>query len=48
LLQVAGANLDRSAEEMRNAIVIALKEFVGKAPQSDDITLIVVTRESQG
>ena len=47
LLQVAGANLDRSAEDMQEAIVLALKGFVGKAPQADDLTLVVITRESQ-
>ena len=47
MLRVAGANLDRSAEDMQEAIVLALNKFVGKAPQSDDITLVVITRESQ-
>ena len=47
LLRVSGANLDLSAEDTQEAILLALKEFVGKASQSDDITLIVVTRESQ-
>jgi sigma-B regulation protein RsbU (phosphoserine phosphatase) len=42
LLRLAGANLDRSAEDMQEAIVLALKEFVGKAPQSDDLTLVVL------
>ena len=46
LVQIAGANIDRSAEDMKETIVLALREFVGKAPQSDDITLIVITRES--
>jgi sigma-B regulation protein RsbU (phosphoserine phosphatase) len=47
LLRLAGANLDRSAEDMQEAIVLALKEFVGKAPQSDDLTLVVLIREPQ-
>ena len=46
LLRVAGANLGRSAEDMQEAIILALREFVGKAPQSDDITLVVITRET--
>jgi len=47
LLQVAGVNVGRPAEDMQKAIVLALQEFVGKAPQSDDITLIIISRESQ-
>jgi len=46
LLQVVGANLNQSAVDMQEAIVLALREFVGEAPQSDDITLVVITRES--
>jgi serine phosphatase RsbU (regulator of sigma subunit) len=46
LLQVVGDNLGRSAQETLEAIILALREFVGKAPQSDDITLVVITRES--
>jgi len=47
LLRVAGANLERSAEDMQEAIILALKEFVGEAPQSDDLTLVVLNREPQ-
>ena len=32
---------------MQEAIILALKGFVGKAPQADDLTLVVITRESQ-
>ena len=47
LKRVAGANSGRSAQELQAAIMLALREFVGTAPQSDDITLVVITRDTQ-
>ena len=45
LLEVAQANMGRSAQEMLHAIMLKLHEFVGDAPQSDDIALVVLVRE---
>ena len=45
LLDVAQANIGRSAQEMLDAIMLKLHEFVGDAPQSDDIALVVLVRE---
>jgi sigma-B regulation protein RsbU (phosphoserine phosphatase) len=39
------ANRGRPAEALRDAILGAVSEFVGDAPQSDDIALAVVVRE---
>jgi sigma-B regulation protein RsbU (phosphoserine phosphatase) len=39
------ANQGRPAETIRDTILGAVDEFVGEAPQSDDIALVVVTRE---
>jgi serine phosphatase RsbU (regulator of sigma subunit) len=47
LKRVVGANSDKSAQNTQAAIMVALREFVGKAPQSDDITLVVISRETQ-
>lgn len=35
---------DRSARDIQRAITDAVREFVGDAPQSDDLTLVVVKR----
>ena len=40
------ANWGQPAEAIRDAILGAVDEFVGDAPQSDDIALAVVVRES--
>jgi sigma-B regulation protein RsbU (phosphoserine phosphatase) len=45
LIEAAGANLGRSARDIEEAILARVNEFTGKAPQSDDITLLVVVRE---
>jgi len=42
LEQVINSNRDKSAEEMLNAIIQAIRDFVIDVPQSDDITLIIV------
>jgi serine phosphatase RsbU (regulator of sigma subunit)/DNA-binding NarL/FixJ family response regulator len=45
LLNVAQANLGRSAQEIQEALIAAIREFVGDAPQFDDITLLVLVRD---
>jgi serine phosphatase RsbU (regulator of sigma subunit)/DNA-binding NarL/FixJ family response regulator len=44
LLEVAQANLGRSAQDIQDALITQVREFSGDAPQSDDITLMVVVR----
>ncbi len=44
LASTAQANLGRTAEQIQKAILTEVYEFVGNAPQSDDITLIVLIR----
>jgi serine phosphatase RsbU (regulator of sigma subunit) len=44
LLNVVRANLGRSADGIQDAIIKEVKDFVGPAPQSDDITLMVLVR----
>jgi sigma-B regulation protein RsbU (phosphoserine phosphatase) len=44
LLQVVQANAGASAEAVQNAIITAVRRFVGAAPQSDDMTLMVLAR----
>jgi serine phosphatase RsbU (regulator of sigma subunit) len=46
LLATGRANIGRPATEVGNAIVDAVHEFVADAPQFDDITLVVVVRDS--
>jgi len=46
LLEVAQANLGCSAQNIRDALIVEVREFVGDAPQFDDITLMVVVRDS--
>jgi hypothetical protein len=45
LLAIGDANLGRSASEIQEAIIASVHEFVGNAPQFDDITLLVTVRE---
>jgi len=45
LLTAAQAKLGCSAKDIQEAIIEVLEEFVGDQPQSDDITLMVLTRE---
>jgi sigma-B regulation protein RsbU (phosphoserine phosphatase) len=45
LLESVKANLGRPAEDVRDAILGAVRGFAGDAPQSDDIALAVVVRE---
>jgi PAS domain S-box-containing protein len=46
LLEVARANLGQSAQDVQEALIAAVHEFVGDAPQFDDITLMVIVRSS--
>ena len=46
LLEIARKNLEKSPIEMRTAIFDGIKDFVGDAPQLDDITLLIVAREA--
>jgi PAS domain S-box-containing protein len=46
LLEVARANLRRSARDVQEAVIAEIHEFVGHAPQFDDITLMVLVRSS--
>jgi serine phosphatase RsbU (regulator of sigma subunit)/class 3 adenylate cyclase len=45
LLEVAQASLGRSAPEMQTALLGEVRKFVGRAPQFDDLTLVVLVRE---
>ncbi len=45
LLETAQANLGRSAQDIHEALIKEVHEFVGEAPQFDDITLMVVARD---
>ena len=44
LLEVVKANLGRSAQEIREALLAEVHAFMGDGPQFDDITFIVVER----
>jgi len=47
LLAVAQANRGRSAQDMQAALLAEVHQFVGDAPQFDDIALMVVVRGSE-
>jgi hypothetical protein len=44
MLEVARANLSRSAEDVRDDLLSHLQQFMGEEPQFDDITLMTVVR----
>lgn len=46
LISIGQQNKGRSASEIKEAIINSIDEFVGQAPQFDDITLMVVAREA--
>lgn len=46
LLRALRANAGRSARDIQDAVMAEVHEFVDDVPQFDDITLVVVTRES--
>ena len=43
---VVRANLGRSARDIQDSVIAQVGAFVGDAPQSDDITLMVVVRDA--
>jgi serine phosphatase RsbU (regulator of sigma subunit) len=45
LLEVGRTTMDQPAEEINDAIMNSIYDFVGEAPQFDDITLLVVVRD---
>ena len=46
LLEVVRDSLGRSARDIQDGLIAKVDAFVGDAPQSDDITLMVVVRGS--
>ena len=44
LLEVVQANVGSSAAGIQDAIIGKVRQFVGTAPQSDDMTLMVLVR----
>jgi sigma-B regulation protein RsbU (phosphoserine phosphatase) len=47
MIGIAQEKMGTSAHEIQQALLDAVQEFVGEAPQIDDITLLVVMRESE-
>jgi sigma-B regulation protein RsbU (phosphoserine phosphatase) len=47
LLEIAQANLGRSAQDIQDALIAEVGEFVGDAPQADDIALMVLVRKTK-
>jgi len=46
LLEVVRTNLGRPAQDVQHALLAEVHEFVGDAPQFDDIALMIVVRDS--
>jgi sigma-B regulation protein RsbU (phosphoserine phosphatase) len=46
LLEVVQANLGRPAREIQDALLAEVHQFMGHRPQFDDITLLIVARDS--
>jgi NarL family two-component system response regulator LiaR len=46
LVEIAQGNLGRSAQDMQDALLAGVHRFKGDAPQHDDITLMVLVRET--
>ena len=47
LIEIAQENMDTSAGQIQRSVLESIQEFVGAAAQFDDITLLVVMRESE-
>lgn len=47
-LETALAHKDRPAGDIQDALLSAVRRFAGDTPQFDDITLMVVVRDSPG
>jgi sigma-B regulation protein RsbU (phosphoserine phosphatase) len=47
LLDVAQANLGRTAQDLQDDLLARLQHFIGDEPQFDDITLMTITRSLQ-
>jgi sigma-B regulation protein RsbU (phosphoserine phosphatase) len=48
LIRCVQSNLGSSAQEIQNAILADISEFIGHAPQFDDIALVILAREPVG
>ncbi len=46
LLEIVQANLGHSAQDIQNALLAEVHQFMGDAPRLDDITVMVVVRDS--
>jgi serine phosphatase RsbU (regulator of sigma subunit) len=46
LLAIAQASLGRSAQDIQNALLAGIHQFMGNAPRLDDVTVMVVVRDS--
>ena len=46
LLKSVQSNLGRSAQAMKDGVIADVEKFLGDAPQSDDVALMVVVRDS--
>jgi len=46
LIRCVQGNLNYSAQEIKNAILDDISEFIGYAPQFDDIALVILVREA--
>jgi sigma-B regulation protein RsbU (phosphoserine phosphatase) len=46
MLETVGANQGRPAREIQDAVLADIHRFVGDTPQSDDIALVVLLRDS--
>ncbi len=46
-IAVVRENRSSSAREIQNAILVAISDFTGGSPQSDDITLVVIKRREK-
>jgi len=45
LIQCVQINLGRSAQKIQSSILEDISEFMGPAPQFDDIALVILVRE---